>query len=111
MEERLRQWVEELATLKALEQVGPKSTNRRNSQVLPKRAGLYLAPSSEQQGQAHSSPSDTISVMMTLPSSHVAAAMAEAEVNLFQMAIQVHGYNHGSQLQSPNSEGHTTHSD
>lgn len=97
--------------LKGSGTVGPKFTNRRNNQVLPKRDGLYLAPSSEEQGQAHSSPSDSISVMVPLPSSRVAAAMAEAEVNLFQMAVQIHGYNHGSQLQGPNSEGHTTHSD
>lgn len=84
--------------------MGPKSTNRRKSQVQPKRGGLYFAASSEPQEQAHSSPSDTVSAMVPLPSSDVAAAMMEAEVDLFQMAVQVHGYNHGSQLVGGNRE-------
>lgn len=48
---------------------------------------------------------------MLLPSSCVAAAVVEAEVDLFQIAVQIHGHNHGSQLQAPNSGRHTTHSD
>lgn len=33
-----------------------------------------------------------------LPSSCVAGAVAEAEADLFQIAVQIHGHNHGSQL-------------
>lgn len=32
------------------------------------------------------------------PSSCVAGAVAEAEADLFQIAVQIHGHNHGSQL-------------
>lgn len=51
------------------------------------------------------------STRVPLPRSDVAAAVMEAEADLFQIAVRIRGHNPGSQLQAPNSGHCTTHSD
>lgn len=64
-------------------------------------------PSLEEQGQVHSGLSDTVGSCATLSRSlgcttvssrSNVAAVVEAEADLFQIAVQIHGHNHGSQL-------------
>lgn len=101
MRDRLEEWAGELATLElALEPVGPTPTNGRQSQAQPEGVSL-CGPTLAQMTLL-----DPVATLITafwqcqgaLPSSCVAGAVAEAEADLFQIAVQVHGHNHGSQL-------------